>query len=146
MQYRSLERADLNENFAYLSKILSGDFKIVLSRTTAAPTAAAAAAGASYTIGVRLEDAAGNLHEWYNGKIKLAVSDTSNVSGAVFTIDPIAGEHNMTKGTLEVEVTMAKVTWVAGDTATLTVTTPTTAGAGICGWAASATFVATVGA
>ena len=46
-EFRTLERQDLNDNFALLIKALQGDVVIKLSRTTAAPTAAACAANAN---------------------------------------------------------------------------------------------------
>lgn len=148
MEYsKELAHEDLNYNFAALAKVLSGDLVIALSQTTAAPKAAECAAAAlSYDIDISLTDSAGNLQEWYSGKIKTAVSKVSAVSGATFTISPAAGEISMVGGTASVTVTMSKVEWVAGNTATLTVTTPTAAGAGICGWKASSTFVVTVAA
>ena len=61
-EFRTLERQDVNENFALLIKALQGDVVIKLSQTTAAPTAAACAAAAQvYNIGIRLETAAGEL-------------------------------------------------------------------------------------
>lgn len=138
MEYRVLEDAAVNENFELMSKILSGDVRLTLSQTAVSVKATDAAAGPSYEIGIRLEDSAGNLHEWYNGKVTLAVAETSNVEGAAMAVDPVAGSYAMDGGTYKAEVTLSKSAWASGDTATLTVT------ATVCGFNASATFVVTV--
>ena len=142
-EFRTLERQDLNDNFALLIKALQGDVVIKLSQATAAPTAAACAAAAQvYPIGIRLETAAGELHNWYNGKIKLAISDDDSTGAA--TIDPEAGEISMVGGVASVTVTMSKASWTATKAATLTVSKPTSAKSPIMEIAANATFVATV--
>lgn len=142
-EFRTLERQDVNENFALLIKALQGDVVIKLSQATAAPTAAACAANAQvYPIGIRLETAAGELHNWYNGKIKLAISDDDSTGEA--TIAPEAGEISMVGGVASVTVTMSKASWTASKAATLTVSKPTSAKSPIMEIAANATFVATV--
>jgi len=138
MEFRTLEDASLNENFSLAAGLLSGDVKLTLSQTAVSVEATDAAAGPSYEIGIRLEDSAGNLHEWYNGKVTLAVADTSNVVGAAMAVDPVAGSYAMDGGTYEATVTLSESAWEADDTATLTVT------ATVCGFNASATFVVTV--
>ena len=138
MKYRVLEDAAVNENFELMSKILSGDVKLTLSQTAVSVEATDAAEGPSYEIGIRLEDSDGNLHKWYNGKVTLAVADTSDVEGAAMAVDPVAGSYAMDGGTYEAKVTLSKSAWKADNTATLTVT------ATVCGFNASATFVVTV--
>jgi len=138
MEYRVLEDAAVNENFELMSKILSGDVKLTLSQTAVSVEATDAAAGPSYKIGIRLEDSDGNLHKWYNGKVTLAVADTSDVVGAAMAVDPVAGSYAMDGGTYGAKVTLSESAWKADDTATLTVT------ATVCGFNASATFVVTV--
>ena len=138
MEYRVLEDAAVNENFDLMSKILSGDVKLTLSQTAVSVEVTDAAAGPSYEIGIRLEDSDGNLHKWYNGKVTLAVADTSDVAGAAMAVDPVAGSYAMDGGTYEATVTLSESAWEADDTATLTVT------ATVCGFNASATFVVTV--
>lgn len=138
MEYRVLEDAAVNENFDLMSKILSGDVKLTLSQTAVSVEATDAAAGPSYEIGIRLEYSAGNLHKWYNGKVTLAVADTSDVVGAAMAVDPVAGSYAMDGGTYEATVALSESAWEADDTATLTVT------ATVCGFNASATFVVTV--
>ena len=141
--FRTLERQDLNDNFGLLIKALQGDVVIKLSQATAAPTAAACAAAAQvYNIGIRLETAAGELHNWYNGKIKLAIADDDSTGEA--TIAPGAGEISMVGGVASVTVTMSKASWTATKAATLTVSKPTSAKSPIMEIAANATFVATV--
>ena len=128
-----------------VTKALSGDMVFQCTPPTAAPSAAAAAQAAIvYKVKVTLESAAGEVHDWYNGPVLLAI--TGDDSTGTATISPAAGERNMTNGELEVTVTLPKVAWTQGSVVTLTVAAPETAGAGICGWAvASKTFVATFG-
>ena len=146
MKFRTLENAALNDNFGLLAKAMSGDMVFSLSQTTASPTVAECTAAAQvYNIVISLTTAAGELHSWYNGKVLLAIADDDNAGAA--SINPAAGEHAMTNGVLEVEVTMSKATWTAGSKATLTVSDLATAGTGILGFVvADATFVATVNA
>lgn len=128
-----------------VTKALSGDMVFKCTPATAAPSAAAAAqADIVYKVKVTLENAAGEVHDWYNGPVLLAISDDDNTGNA--TISPAAGEHNMTNGELEVTVTLPKASWTKGKAVTLTVSDPATAGTGICGWVvANKTFVATLG-
>ena len=128
-----------------VTKALSGDMAFKCTPATAAPSAAAAAQAAIvYKVKVTLENAAGKVHNWYNGPVLLAIEDTDNTGNA--TISPAAGEHNMTNGELEVTVTLPKAEWTATKTVTLKVSDPATAGTGICGWVvADKTFVATLG-
>lgn len=147
LMHHALENENLDtivNQFSLLQKAMSGDMVFKLSQTTAAPKVAdLAAKDAVYNIVIRLESAAGDLHDWYNGKVLLAISDNDSTGEA--TITPAAGEHNMVNGVLMVEVRMPKAVWTAGKAATLTVSDPATAGTGINGWAvANATFVATV--
>ena len=147
LMHHALENENLDtivNQFSLLQKAMSGDMVFKLSQTTAAPKVAdLAAEDAVYNIVIRLESAAGDLHDWYNGKVLLAISDDDSAGAA--TITPAAGEHNMVNGVLTVEVRMPKAAWTAGKAATLTVSDPATAGTGINGWAvANATFVATV--
>lgn len=129
-----------------VTKALSGDMVFKCTPATAAPSAAAAAQDdIVYKVKVTLENAAGEVHDWYNGPVLLAISDDDSTGNA--TISPDAGEHNMTNGELEVTVTLPKASWTAGKAVTLTVSDPATAGTGICGWVvADKTFVATLGA
>ena len=129
-----------------VTKALSGDMVFKCTPATAAPSAAAAALDdIVYKVKVTLENAAGEVHDWYNGPVLLAISD--NDSTGVATISPAAGERNMTNGELEVTVTLPKAAWTASKAVTLTVSDPATAGTGVCGWVvANKTFVATLGA
>ena len=154
--FNEMPHEDLNQNFDMINagspplnllvKAMGGDMVFKCTPATAAPSAAAAAlADVKYTVTVTLESAAGEVHSWYNGPVLLAVS-TDDGTG-VATIDPAAGERNMTDGSLDVVVTLPKAAWTEGKAVTLTVSDPATAGTGICGWAvADKTFVATLGA
>lgn len=128
-----------------VTKALSGDMVFKCTPATAAPSAAAVAQNAIvYKVKVTLETAKKEVHSWYNGPVLLAITTTD--ANGVATIDPAAGERNMTNGELEVTVTLPKAAWTASKTVTLTVSDPANAGTGICGWAvADKTFVATFG-
>jgi len=144
-----MPHAETNENFAtmarYMEEVrdaLAGDRVISLSQTTATPLVSELGAGdVVYSITISLKNAAGKLLDWYNGKIKLAISDDDTPDA---TIDPEAGEHDMVGGQLTVTVTMPEATWVAGKKATLTVSAPTTATNAIITGVGTKTFVATV--
>jgi hypothetical protein len=154
--FNEMPHEDLNQNFDMINagspplnllvKAMGGDMVFKCTPETAAPSAAAAAAAdVEYTVTVTLETADGEVHSWYNGPVKVAISDDDSTGNA--TISPAAGERNMTDGSLDVVVTLPKAAWTAGSAVTLTVSDPETAGTGICGWAvADETFVATLGA
>lgn len=146
----TLNYEDLNDNFTlmtdYIESVrdaLAGDREISLSQTTAAPLVSElGAADVVYSITISLKNAAGELLDWYNGKIKLAIADDDDTGAA--TIDPAAGEHDMVGGQLTVTVTMPKAVWTAGKAATLTVSAPTVATNAIITGVGAKTFVATV--
>lgn len=146
----TMPHAEMNENFAtmarYMEEVrdaLAGDRVISLSQTTATPLVSELGAGdVVYSITISLKNAAGKLLDWYNGKIKLAITDDDSTGAA--TIDPAAGEHNMVGGQLVVDVTMPTAVWTATKKATLTVSAPTSATNAIITGVANATFVATV--
>lgn len=146
----TMPHAEMNENFAtmarYMEEVrdaLAGDREISLSQTTATPLVSELAADdVVYSITISLKNAAGKLLDWYNGKIKLAITDDDSTGAA--TIDPEAGEHDMVGGQLVVDVTMPKAEWTATKKATLTVSAPTTATNAIITGVGAKTFVATV--
>ena len=146
----TMPHAETNANFAtmarYMEEVrdaLAGDRVISLSQTTATPLVSELGAGdVVYSITISLKNAAGKLLDWYNGKIKLAITDDDSTGAA--TIDPAAGEHNMVGGQLVVDVTMPKAVWTATKAATLTVSAPTTATNAIITGVGTKTFVATV--
>ena len=128
---------------AMIKGVYGGDYKLVCTPATAAPSAAALAnAAISYTVVVSLETADGERHVGYNGPVKLAIADDDTPNA---TISPTAGAQYMTDGAITVTVTLPKGTWTEGKVATLTVSDPDNTGFG--GWTATdATFVATVAA
>ena len=152
--FNEMPHEDLNQNFDMINagsppldllvKAMGGDMVFKCTPATAAPSAAAVAQNAIvYKVKVTLETAEGEVHSWYNGPVLLAIA--TNDDTGVPTIDPEAGERNMTDGSLDVVVTLPKAAWTAGSAVTLTVSDPATAGIGICGWAvADKTFVATL--
>lgn len=146
-----LDHQELNDNFqdvvdrfTLLQKAMSGDMQFVLSAATATPLVSElGAADVVYNIIVSLKTAAGELHDWYNGKVLLAIADDDATGNA--TISPAAGERAMTNGVLAVTVTMPTAVWTATKKATLTVSDLATLGTGILGFVvADATFIATV--
>ena len=152
--FNEMPHEDLNQNFDMINagsppldllvKAMGGDMVFKCTPATAAPSAAAAAlADVEYTVTVTLETAEEEVHSWYNGPVLLAITDDDGTGTA--TIDPAAGERNMTDGSLDVVVTLPKAAWTAGSVVTLTVSDPVTAGTGICGWTvADKTSVATL--
>ena len=136
--------ANGRETLTALLKGLAGDYKLKCTPATATPLVSELAAAAqAFTIDISLETNDGEVHSWYNGPVKIAITEDDVGEGCTAAILPTAGEHMMTNGHLSVTVTMAKATWTAGKKATLTVSDPDTSAFG--GWAASdATFVATV--
>lgn len=146
----TLNYEDLNDNFTLMSDYiesvrdaLAGDRVISLSQTTATPLVSELGDGdVVYTITVSLVNGDGDVLDWYNGKVKLAITDDDDTGAA--TIDPEAGEHDMVGGQLVVDVTMPTAVWTATKKATLTVSAPTSATNAIITGVPNATFIATV--
>lgn len=68
------------EALSVIAAGMSGD--IVINTITAEPTPAPTSDVWSYTVGFELTDTAGNRHEWYNGDVTAAASDTSTAGTA----------------------------------------------------------------
>jgi len=98
-------------------KAMSGDMVLNVSPTTVSESAGST--GFTKTITVTLETANGQVCSWYNGPVTLAIADTS--TAGVASISPAAGSHDMTDGVLSVTLMGSAASWVAADTATLTV-------------------------
>ncbi len=130
------------DSWTAFMKGLQGDYVFSLSATTAAPTVAELTAAAqTYSITITLKTNNGETHSWYNGPIKLAITDDDDTGAA--TIAPTSTTPVMTNGVYTVVVTMSKAVWTATKKATLTVSDPDTTGIG--GWTVDdATFIATV--
>ena len=107
---------DVDEVKAFL-KAASGDFVIKCTPATVAKTATSEAW--TQDVVVTLETNDGELHKWYNGNITLAVADTGTGTAA---IDPAAGAHAMTNGSLTVTLSgdAGSSYWANTQTATLT--------------------------
>jgi hypothetical protein len=99
-----------------LIKAQSGDMVFKVTPSTA--TQAAGNTGFTKNFDITLESAAGEVNQWYNGSVTIAVAETSAAGSA--SIVPAAGTHNMVDGKLTVAFTGAAA-WVAGEKATLTV-------------------------
>lgn len=132
---------DADETWVPFMKAQNGDYKLALSATTAAPTAAAlAAAAVEYDITITLSTYDDEVHAWYYGPLGLAIADTCVSVDA--TITPSTTTPNMTAGVYTVKVTLPKGSYTASEDVTLTVSDPTN---GFNGWPLShLTFVATV--
>jgi hypothetical protein len=103
-----------------LWKFLSGDIDSAVDGVTADVTGATDGA-TTQTFEISLVDSSGNVYEFYNGPIKLAISDTSTNGTAA--IDPTSTTPDMTNGKYTVSITFGG-TWVNGETATLTISDP----------------------
>lgn len=123
-------RYSLAKLWAYLATqetALAGDLVIVatpaaLGSSAAAVNAAIGGAAAKFTRQVRIElqNAAGDIHTWFNGSLAIAVAEItagdgiSAIAGGVSTVEFVEGV-----GTITIEYTG---TWAAADTQTLTIT------------------------
>jgi hypothetical protein len=81
-------------------------------------TAVAAAAGTSYQVRIRLEDADGNALRWASFTLAAAISDTVSHGGTVPTTSDAT--PTLVDGEVLVTVTLPAGTYVAGETVTIT--------------------------
>lgn len=106
-----------------VASALSGDLVFQVTPATAgASKAALATADTVVNMKVRLVNAAGAVHNWYNGKVTLAIADDDDTG--VAAIAPAAGERAMVNGELDVVMTLPTAVWTKNKAATLTVTPP----------------------
>ena len=117
---------ELREFLARMIEGMQGDFVIVATPATLATSVvkvAAAIAGSSHkfkrTIEITVQDAAGNIHEWFSGTFAIAAS--KNSTSGVIAIAGAASTITLDQGYATVELDYTG-TWAQGDTATLTVT------------------------
>jgi hypothetical protein len=96
--------------FQALMKALSGD--IVLKCTPATATPAPTEAAWEQTVLVSLETADGERHSWFNGKLALAIADTSTAGTA--SIYPTETAPYMTDGAYTVKIKGDAAAWLAG--------------------------------
>lgn len=87
------------------------------------------ASAANRTVRIQLENQTGQVHEWYNGPLTLAVTKSSSL-GTVSL--PGGTTQSMVNGVLDVVIAEGG-TWAAADNNTLTVTYPTIMGAAVTG-------------
>lgn len=107
---------DIGDYKAFM-KALSGD--IVLKCTPATATPAPTTAAWEQSVLITLETADGELHKWFNGKLALAIADTSTAGTA--SIDPTSTAPYMVDGAYTVKIKGNAAAWLATETATLTV-------------------------
>ena len=91
---------------------------------------------------VSLVTADGELHRWYNGPLKIAVSDDDSTGAA--TLSPATTTPTMTNGQYTVLLAFSDAAWTVGKKAWITASDPDTTGFG--GWPAGdvAGYVAVV--
>ena len=91
-----------------------------LTSSAAAVTAAISGAAAKFTraVLVQLKTATGEIHEWFNGSLAIAIADTATgtaaIAGGATTVPIVNGQ-----GVVVIEYTGA---WASTNTCTLTVT------------------------
>ena len=104
----------------------SGTADPAITATEHEDSAVAGVAPYTRDVVVTLEDAEGNLHDWFTGTVPVTVAETTNGDGvaSIATVNP-----TMTSGTMTIAVTLQK-TWAAGvpDTNTLSVSEKTILG------------------
>lgn len=115
--------------FDYLKNVetaLVGDMVLVVTPATLGSSAATVNAGGfTREVKVELQNAAGDVHEWFNSTFAIAASKTS--ASGVIAIAGALTEASFVNGraTITLEYSGA---WAAADTATLTVTGSTKLG------------------
>lgn len=106
-----------------LWKFLSGDIDSAVGGVTANVTGSTDGA-TTQTFEISLVDSSGNVYEFYNGPIKLAIASSTAGDGTA-AIDPVSTTPSMTNGVYSVSITFTG-TWADDDTATLTISDPDT--------------------
>jgi hypothetical protein len=110
---------------------LSGDMVLVITPATLASSAIAVNAAIGGTalkftrdVRVELQDAAGNVHDWYDGTISLVASKTGNGTVAMKSGNPTVMTNGVALSTIELTGS-----WASGNTAIVTASfaTPTNA-------------------
>lgn len=87
----------------------------------------------SIPVTISLTTAAGEVHRWYNGPIKIAVSDDDDTGAA--TLSPSTTTPTMANGQYTVNLVLSDAVWTVGKVAWITASDPDTTGFG--GWTAS---------
>lgn len=113
----------LKEFYEYMEMLEDGvNGDLVLSVTPATTGTSAAEVTGSYTrdVAVKLVDADGNIHRWFNGTFAIAVADVTAGDGSS-AIEDSATTVQLTEGVGSVTIEYSN-TWAEADTNTLTVT------------------------
>ena len=102
------------DEFAIRDQAMSGD--IIIEILTADVNEAAAATGWTYAVKFQLTNAAGIVHNWYNGTIDAVAGDTSVLGTATIS----SATPNVVDGIGTVNLIGDAVAWVAAEDATAT--------------------------
>jgi hypothetical protein len=113
-----------SDDIEMMGKALSGD--LVFTVTPATTTRAAGTYAISRDVTVKLTDADGNVHTWFNKAISngCSVGDTSTAGTAAIANTTLTFVNGVATKT----VTAASAAWVAAETNTLTIAQATIAG------------------
>lgn len=129
----SYVQPDFWRYMAQKEKGMGGD--IVAAATPATPGSSAAAVAAAIggaaakftrTVTIKLQDAAGNVHDWFNGQLGITIAEVTAGDG-VAAIAAGATKATFVEGVATVVVEYTG-TWALGDTSTLTLTQATVLG------------------
>lgn len=126
---------DLQKKLNMMEKAMSGD--MVFSISPATVNRVATSAAFTRTVTIKLTDAAGNVHDWYNGTLGTTIADTSTAGTASITDTT----PDMVNGVCKVVVSGSAAAWVAGETNTLTLANKTILGQTVTGGTSVETIV-----
>lgn len=109
-----------------LQEACSGDMVFAISPLT---KSTAHALAANRTVRIQLTNAAGLVHEWFNGQITVAATKTSTAGTVAL---PGGTTPTMMNGTIDIPITEGG-TWAAADNNTLTLSNLTVMGKTVTG-------------
>ncbi len=122
------------QEMALRDKALSGDMVLSITPATVAPAPRATAW--TRTVTIRLKDAAGNVHTWYNGTLTVSIADDSTAGTATITDTT----PNMVNGVCTVVISGDAQDWLNTETDTLTVSNQAILGYTVIGGTSVETF------
>ena len=123
-----------NEDFVSFVKAQYGDYTFTVVPDIPTVTSPDLNEGPTLIpVTISLTTAAGEVHRWYNGPLKIAVSDDDDTGAA--TLSPSTTTPNLTNGAYTVNLVLSDAVWTVGKKAWITASDPDTTGFG--GWIAS---------